>query len=194
MTTGSRNRRHHGLIRASLRSVECDFRFSCALLRYTLLVSLERAWARRCRRTGEYVSGIIRLPVIQSTPDMIAMNPSIHLQLWVCSMKLPMIGPSVGPKNRLAVKILIAGPRSFREKISASTPPVLTSDEDPNAPPKNRHTRSDSMFLEHAAPTLKAVNAAKVVMNIICRPIISHKEAHTSGPTAKQTTKSETPR
>jgi len=104
------------------------------------------------------------------------------------------MGPSVGPKNSDAVNIPNGAARSSTSNKSASTAPVCTRDEEPNAPARKRQTRRPAKLREQAAPMLATVNAPKEMKKVGCRPKISLTDAQSSGPMAKQTTKRDTPR
>jgi hypothetical protein len=80
------------------------------------------------------------------------------------------IGPITGPRKGAAAKKLIASPRSEAGNMSAMTPPAFVSGEEPKAPAKNLKISKVSMFLEPAAPALKAVRAMYVPNKRYCRP------------------------
>lgn len=69
--------------------------------------------------------------------------------------------------------MLRAWPRSLASKRSAVTPPALVRGDEPNDPAKNRSMRRLWMFLDSAAPALKAVNATNVPTKTTCRPYSS---------------------
>ena len=77
--------------------------------------------------------------------------------------------------------------------MSAITPPALVRGEEPKAPAKKRKMTRVWMFCDAAAPALKAVSAPYVMKNKIWRPYSSDRGAHSNGPMAKPSTKSETP-
>ena len=101
----------------------------------------------------------------------------------------------------------IADPRSAALNISAIIPlnlsavsltgsfsdrwtyPVDVKQEAPNVPARKRRTIKTSKLLAPQQAALKAVNAVKVVQNMIRRPKTSEHGAQINGPTTKPRTK-----
>ena len=94
---GSLRRRTHGRERAVLKRSVTEGRgpdWISGRERYTLPVFLDKASARFLNRTGGYVSGRRKVPMIQSTPVKIAMTPSTQRHPFAWPRKPPTIGPS----------------------------------------------------------------------------------------------------
>ena len=111
---GSRKRRTHGRDSAVLNAPATEgvmALLTSSFERYTCPVTLERAAARLRSRTGGYVSGMVRAPMIHSAPVKMAIKPSTHRQPLVSPRKPPTIGPRVGPMKGAAAKTDMARPR-----------------------------------------------------------------------------------
>ena len=111
---GSRKRRTQGRDSAVLKAAATEgvvALLSSSFERYTCPVALERAAARLRRRTGGYVSGMVRAPRIHRAPVKIAIRPSTHRHPLVSPRNPPTIGPRVGPMKGAAAKTDMARPR-----------------------------------------------------------------------------------
>lgn len=73
--------------------------------------------------------------------------------------------------------------------ISCWTYPVDVKHEAPNVPARKRRTIKTSRLLAPQQAALNAVNAVKVVQNMILRPKTSEHGAQINGPTTKPRTK-----
>ena len=58
--------------------------------------------------------------------------------------------------------------------------PALVRGDDPNAPAKKRRIMMVSMFFDPGTPALNAVNIAKEMVYMICRPYSSESGAQKS--------------
>jgi len=85
---------------------------------------------------------------------------------------------------------LILSAISLTESIlNRWTYPVDVKQEAPNVPARKRRTIKTSKLLAPQQAALKAVNAVKVVQNMIRRPKTSEHGAQINGPTTKPRTK-----
>ena len=83
----------------------------------------------------------------------------------------------------------IVSPLSHSGSAGRWTYPVEVRQEAPKVPARNRRTINTSKLLAPQQAALNAVNAVKVVQNMIRRPKTSEHGAHINGPTTKPRTK-----
>lgn len=96
-TMGSRNNKIQGRVREINSSCEKVLGGFPALIldTYTRPVTRERASARRWRINGAYVSGVISIVIIETTPAIIAINPRGQRQPCFSARKPPARGPKM---------------------------------------------------------------------------------------------------
>lgn len=141
----------------------------------------------RVIRTGLYVSGKNTVAKRERPAETIAVIHIVHLQpreLW--TIKVPVIGPNMGPINPIETKQSIAIPRLTGElHRSVNAPPATAMADEPNAPLKNRQTRTVDRFLASAMGIQKSAKRASPISKGYLRPIFSDKGPQTRGPKAK---------
>jgi len=102
----------------------------------------------------------------------------------------PIADPRSAALNISAIIPLSLSAISLTESIlNRWTYPVDVKQEAPNVPARKRRTIKTSKHLAPQQAALKAVNAVKVVQNMIRRPKTSEHGAQINGPTTKPRTK-----
>jgi hypothetical protein len=197
---GSRKSNVQGLVNA-IFSLALKLRFisSSAFDLYILPVMFVRVAARRCSKTGEYVSGTMSETTIQSMPlNMVLMqdvsrllslrrplaephkNPSSHRNPKFWAIKPPTTGPSTGPSKGAEEKTMMPRPRCEAGNISATTPPALANNDEPNAPFINRITTRPAILGTMIQSPLNMVNMPSYtgVVNLSVVALQSYFDTH----------------